>query len=165
MSKNYPFLHFLCTRVRSQSCEEWPPGVLYLHIQTAVNAGDMHTWRITVILISGKNTNTPNWSPMSGGKWHQFLNLRSKSVRETHVVFQTQFSTSENQAHFLSTSWVIISTHVHIPVICSLFIKSKRKLKSKSNFLVQDCLQTIRNTSCDIVWCEWWVGKSAGEGG
>ena len=25
MSKNYPFLRFLCTRVRSQSCGEWTP--------------------------------------------------------------------------------------------------------------------------------------------
>ena len=27
-----------------------------------------------------KNTKTPNWSPMLGRKWHQFLNLWSKSV-------------------------------------------------------------------------------------
>ena len=33
----------------------------------------------------GENPNTPNWSPMPGGKWRRFLNLGSKSVVGTQL--------------------------------------------------------------------------------
>ena len=37
---------------------------VYLHARTAVDAGDIRTWRTTVILITGKNPKTPNLSSM-----------------------------------------------------------------------------------------------------
>ena len=36
---------------------------VYLHAQTAVDAGDIRTWQTMVILISGKTWRPPNWAP------------------------------------------------------------------------------------------------------
>ena len=36
---------------------------VYLHAQTAVDAGDICTWRTTVILITGKTWRLPIWTP------------------------------------------------------------------------------------------------------
>ena len=36
---------------------------VYLHTQTAVDAGDIRTWRTTVILITGKSRRPPIWAP------------------------------------------------------------------------------------------------------
>ena len=36
---------------------------VYIHAQTAVDAGDIRTWRITVILITGITQRPPIWAP------------------------------------------------------------------------------------------------------
>ena len=48
---------------------------VYLHTQTTEDAGDIRTWRTTVILINGKTPNTPNLRPMPGSKWRRFCDL------------------------------------------------------------------------------------------
>ena len=45
---------------------------VYLHAQTAVDAGDIRTWRTTVILIMGK-TQDPQFEPHAGIKMAQVL--------------------------------------------------------------------------------------------
>ena len=45
---------------------------VYLHAQTAVDAGDIRTWRTKIILIAGKNQH-PNFSPHAGLKMAQVL--------------------------------------------------------------------------------------------
>ena len=43
--KNYPFRRFLCTRVRSQSCGEWPPGILVVMVMCGLlNRVLCHFW-------------------------------------------------------------------------------------------------------------------------
>ena len=59
----------------SWQCQPWKSNWGYLGI------GRLHTRVQTQIkcLVTGKNPNIPNQSPMLGGKWHQFLNFQSKS--------------------------------------------------------------------------------------
>ena len=52
---------------------------LFSYVQTAIRAGDIHTWCIVVILITGK-IQIPNCSIIPGNRWHQFLNIRPKPV-------------------------------------------------------------------------------------
>ena len=56
---------------------------VYLHTQTAADAGDIRTWRTTVILITGKTQRPPIWAPCWGWKWFMFWNLPCISVAQT----------------------------------------------------------------------------------
>ena len=53
---------------------------VYLYAMTAVEAGDIRTWR-TTIYFDYENPKTPNFSPVPESRWHRFWNLPCISVR------------------------------------------------------------------------------------
>ena len=50
-----------------------------------VDAGDIHIWQTTVILIMGKTQRPPNLSPMSGYKWRRFWDLPCTFAVTVHL--------------------------------------------------------------------------------
>ena len=58
---------------------------VYLHAKTAVDAGDIRTWRSTVILITGKKTKDPQFEPHAGIKWCRFWDRQCIEYRSNDV--------------------------------------------------------------------------------
>ena len=71
-----------------------PFTCVYLHAKAAVDAGDMRTWRTTVILITGKTWRPPIWAPCRNqngvGSW----------ISRVYLWFQAFFFTSFLQNFF-----------------------------------------------------------------
>ena len=55
---------FLLTHIGKNKCKTMRPRFthVYLHAQTAVDAGDRRAWQTTIILIAGKTQRPPIWA-------------------------------------------------------------------------------------------------------